>query len=154
MTPRDDQVTVTGFRFILLYFFFLFPPEDLLFSCFFFYIDISLSLTHTHTHTHTVLQTQKLKTHLLRTQSSEVLPLRPGMGQYIAMHASPTANDLFLASYILLLHSPAFFSNISPEFFLLAVVTAGSCVGPQNKIGHLAPHRQLIQVPVLNAHGI
>ena len=30
-----------------------------------------------------VLRTQKLKTHLLRTQSSKVCPLKPGAGQYI-----------------------------------------------------------------------
>ena len=33
------------------------------------------------------LRTQKLKSHLVRTQSLYVLPLKPGVGQYIAIHA-------------------------------------------------------------------
>ena len=32
------------------------------------------------------LRTQKLKTHLLRTQSSKVFTLKPRVGQYIAIH--------------------------------------------------------------------
>ena len=43
------------------------------------------------------LRTQKLKSHLVRTQSLNVLPLKPGVGQYIAMHATLTARDFFLA---------------------------------------------------------
>ena len=43
-----------------------------------------------------ILRTQKLKTHQLRTQSSKVLPIRPGVGQNIAMHATPSARDFFL----------------------------------------------------------
>ena len=36
-------------------------------------------------------------------------------------------------------HSPAFFPKTSPKFFpVLAVANTGSCVGLQNKIGHLA----------------
>ena len=40
-----------------------------------------------------VLRTQKLKPHLLRSQSSKVLPLKPGVGHDRAMHASPTAGN-------------------------------------------------------------
>ena len=46
-----------------------------------------------------VLRTQKWKSHLLRAQSSKVLLLKPGAGQNIAMHATPTARDFFLANF-------------------------------------------------------
>ena len=42
---------------------------------------------------------QKLKSHLMRTQSLKVLFLKPGVGQYIAMHATLTARDFFLANF-------------------------------------------------------
>ena len=42
---------------------------------------------------------QKLKAHLVRTQSSNVLSLKPGIGQYIAIHATLTARDFFLAYF-------------------------------------------------------
>ena len=45
------------------------------------------------------LRTQKLKSHLLRTQSLNVLPLKPGVGQYIAIHNTLTARDFFLAYF-------------------------------------------------------
>ena len=45
------------------------------------------------------LRTQKLKSHLARTQSLNVLPLKPGLGQYIAIHATLTARDFFLAYF-------------------------------------------------------
>ena len=45
------------------------------------------------------LRTQKLKSHLMRTQSLKLLPLKPGVGQYIAMHATLTARDFFLANF-------------------------------------------------------
>ena len=45
------------------------------------------------------LRTQKLKSYLLRTQSSKVLPLKPGVGQYIDIHATLTAKDFFLAYF-------------------------------------------------------
>ena len=43
------------------------------------------------------LRTHKLQSSLLRTQSFKVLPLTPGVGQYIAIHATITARDFFLA---------------------------------------------------------
>ena len=86
------------------------------------------------------LRTQKLKSHLVRTQSLNLLPFKPRVGQYIAIHATPTARDFFLAYF-----SPSgpficiFFFQNSPFFFsLLAVANTGSCVGPRNKIGHPA----------------
>ena len=42
--------------------------------------------------------TQKLKSHLLRTQSLKVFPLKPTVSQYIAIHATLTARDFFLIS--------------------------------------------------------
>ena len=41
----------------------------------------------------------ELKSHLLRTQSLNVLPLKPVVGQYIAIHATLTARDFFLANF-------------------------------------------------------
>ena len=45
------------------------------------------------------LQTQKLKSHLMRTQSLNILPLKPGVGQYIAIRAMLTARDFFLTYF-------------------------------------------------------
>ena len=45
------------------------------------------------------LQTQKLKSHLVRTQSLNVLPLKPGVGQCIVIHATLIARDFFLAYF-------------------------------------------------------
>ena len=65
------------------------------------------------------LRTQILKSHLVRTQSLNVLPLKPGVGEYIAIHATVTARNFFLVS-TLPVHSPAFFLKPLPIF---------SCVG-------------------------
>ena len=67
------------------------------------------------------LRTQKLKSHLVRTQSLNVLPLKHGVGQYIAMHAALTARDFFLAYFYLPVHSPAFFPKPLPVFPVMAV---------------------------------
>ena len=45
------------------------------------------------------LRAQKLKSHLVRTQSLNVLPLKPGVGQYVAIHATLTVRDFFLAYF-------------------------------------------------------
>ena len=88
------------------------------------------------------LRTQKLKSHLVRTQSLNVLPLKPGVGQYVAIHATLTARNFFLANFY-----PSgpftciFFQNLSLVFTVLAVANTGSWVGPQNKIGHAAGGR-------------
>ena len=82
---------------------------------------------------------QKLKSHLLRTQSLKVLPLKTGVGQYVAMHATLTVRDSFLANFY-----PSdpficiFFQNFSQVFPVLAVANTGFYVRPQNKIGHPA----------------
>ena len=67
-----------------------------------------------------------------KPQSLKVLSLKPGVGQYLAKHATLTARDFFLANFLY------FFSKTSPEFFLLTVANIGSFVGLQNKIGHPA----------------
>ena len=45
------------------------------------------------------LRTQKSRSHLVRMQSLNVLPFKPGVGQYIAIHATLTARDFFLAYF-------------------------------------------------------
>ena len=85
------------------------------------------------------LRMQKLKSHLVRTQSLNVLPLKPGVGQYIAMHATLTARDFFLAYFYTSSPFTCIFSKTSPDFSLCWLwLTHGSCVGLQNKLGHPA----------------
>ena len=69
------------------------------------------------------LRTQKLKSHLVRTQSLNVLPLKPGVGQYIAIHATLTAREFFLSCLFLHFWSIHlhFFQNLSRFFPVLAV---------------------------------
>ena len=64
------------------------------------------------------LRTQKLKFHLIRTQSLKVLPLNPAVGQYIAMHATLTARDFFLANFYPSGPFTCIFSKTPSEFFL------------------------------------
>ena len=78
------------------------------------------------------LRTQKLKSRLVRTQNLNVLPLKPGLGQYVAIHATLTARDFFLAYFY---PSGPFTSIFLP---VLALANTGPCVGPQNKIGQPA----------------
>ena len=66
------------------------------------------------------LQIQKLKSHLVGTQSLNILPLKPGVGQYIAIHAKLTASDFFLAYFYPSGPFTSIFSKTSPNF---------SCVG-------------------------
>ena len=88
------------------------------------------------------LRTQKLKSHLTRTQSLKVPPLKPGVGQYIAMRATLTARDFFLAYfYPSSPFSCIFFQNFSRFFLCWLWLTHGSCAGPQNKVGHPAGGR-------------
>ena len=94
------------------------------------------------------LRTQKLKSHLVRTQSLNVLPFKPGVGQYIAIHATLTARNFFLAYFYP--SSPftcIFFQNLSRFFLVLALANTGFCVGPQNKKGHPAGCRFPCWVP-------
>ena len=104
-----------------------------------------------------VLQLQKLKTHLFRTQSSEVLPSKPGIGRYkpCMVRLFPTISFTWLISG-LPVHPPAFSpQNLSRVFPLFVVANTGSCVGPQNKIGHPARrYTQLSHVHMLGFRGI
>ena len=95
-----------------------------------------------------LLRTQKLKSHLVRTQSLNILPLNSGVGQYIAIHATLTARDFFLAYFYTSGPFTCMFSKTSPDFSLCWLwLTHGSCVGPQNKIGHPAGCRFPCWVP-------
>ena len=57
---------------------------------------------------------QKLQSHLMKTQNLKVLPLKPGVDQYIAIHATLTPCYIlpFWSIHLLL------FFKTSPEFFL------------------------------------
>ena len=104
-----------------------------------------------------VLRTQKLKTHLLRTQSSKILPFKPGAGPYVAIYAAPTARDFFLASFYPSGPFTCIFSKTSPEFFLcwLWLTPVPVWAGRISKTGQPAHrYRQLTQVLVLIARGI
>ena len=69
---------------------------------------------------------QKLNCHLLRTQSLNILPLKPGVGQGIAIHATLTARDFFLAYFYIPGPFTCIFSKTSPDFFpVLAVADTG-----------------------------
>ena len=63
------------------------------------------------------LRTQKLKSRLLRTQTLNVLSLKPGAGLYIATHATLTASKFFLANFYPSNPFTCIFSKTSPEFF-------------------------------------
>ena len=62
------------------------------------------------------LRTQKLNSHLFRIQSLKVLPLKPGVGQYTAIHATLTARDFFLAYFYPSGPFACIFSKTSPNF--------------------------------------
>ena len=64
------------------------------------------------------LRTQKLKSHLVRTRSLNVLPLKPGVGQYIAIHDTLTARDFFLTYFYPSGPFTCIFSKTSPDFSL------------------------------------
>ena len=65
----------------------------------------------------------RLQSHLVRTQSWNVLPLKPGVGQFVAIHATLTARNFFLAHF----YPPSpftciLFQNCFPFLPVLAVV--------------------------------
>ena len=75
----------------------------------------------------------------MRTQSRKILPLKPEVGQYIARHTTLTARDFLLDNLYPSGPFTCIFSKTSPKFFpVLAAANTGSCVGPQNKTGHVA----------------
>ena len=81
---------------------------------------------------------------------SNVLPLKPGVGHYVAMHASPTARDFILANFYPPGPFTRIFPNLSQVFF--------SCVSCGQHWFRCGPakynQRQLMQVPELSARGI
>ena len=62
----------------------------------------------------------EIKSHLVRMQSLNVLPLKPGIGQHIAIHAILTARDFYLAYFYPSGPFTCIFSKTSLDF---------SCVG-------------------------
>ena len=64
------------------------------------------------------LRTQKLKSHLLRTQSLKILPSKPGVVQHITIQATLTARDFFLAHFCPSGPFNCTFSKTSFEFLL------------------------------------
>ena len=64
------------------------------------------------------LRTPKLKSHLMITQSLNVVPLMPGVGQYIAIHATLTSRNFFIAYFYPSSPFICIFSKTSPDFFL------------------------------------
>ena len=62
----------------------------------------------------------EIKSHLVRTQSLNVLPSKLGVGQYIAMHATLTARDFFLAYF----HPSGPFTCIFPKPLPIYLVLA------------------------------
>ena len=52
------------------------------------------------------------------THSLKVLPLKPGVGQYIAMHATLTVRDFFHANFYPSGPFVCIFSKTPPEFLL------------------------------------
>ena len=69
------------------------------------------------------LRTQKLKSHLVRILSLNVLPLKPGVGQWIAIHATLTARNFFLVYFYLSSRFICIFSPKHPLFFRVLAVT-------------------------------
>ena len=61
---------------------------------------------------------QSLSASMAIIKASNVLPLEPGVGQYIAIHATLTARDFFLAYFYLSSPFACIFSKTSPDFCL------------------------------------
>ena len=80
------------------------------------------------------LWTQKLKSQLVRTQSLNVLPFKPGVGQYIAVHGTLIALDFFLDYFYPSGPVHCNFQNLSRFLKCWLWLTYGSCIGPQNKL--------------------
>ena len=89
------------------------------------------------------------------TDFKEFLPLKSGIGQCIAIYATLTARNFFIANFypsglfICIFQKTKTKNKNSPEVFLLAVANTGSCIGLRNKIGHPARCRFPRWVPVL-----
>ena len=59
---------------------------------------------------------KEIKSHLVRTQSLNVLPLKLGVGQYIAIHATLSFRDFFLAYFYPSGPFTCIFSKTFPDF--------------------------------------
>ena len=67
------------------------------------------------------LPTQKFKSYLMTTLSLKVLPLKIGVDQYIAMHATLTARDFFILNFYPSGPFTRIFSKTAPKFFLCSL---------------------------------
>ena len=95
------------------------------------------------------LRTQKVKSHLVRTQSLNVLPLMPWSRSVYSYTCYAYCQGFFFLAYFCT-SGPftCIFFKTSPDFFpVLAVANTSSCVGPQNKPGHPVWHRFPCWVP-------
>ena len=54
----------------------------------------------------------EIEVHLMRTQSSNVRPLKPGVGQYVALRSTHTARDFFLTYFYPFGPFTSFFSDV------------------------------------------
>ena len=84
----------------------------------------------------------KLSGILLLVALTDCYTFELGAGPCTATHAAPTARNFFLANFYPSGPFTCFFTpkNLPRVFLVLAVANTGSCVGPQNKLGHPA-HR-------------
>ena len=133
----------------MVWFFFSLPFLTSIYQYNYYHLHCSLSLSLPRSGE---LRTQKLKSHLVRTQSLNVLPLKPGVGQYTAIHATLTARDFFLSCLFLHFRSIHlhFFQNLSRFLPVLAVANTWFLCRPAEK--NRSPC--WMQVPVLSACGI
>ena len=119
-----------------------------LFFFFLFFYSLCCGISHICAPPQGELRTQKLKSLLVRTQSLNVLPLKPRVGQYITIHSTLTARDFFLAYFYPSGPFTCIFSKNLSQFWLCWLwLTHGSCVGPQNRRGHPAGGRFSSWVP-------
>ena len=68
------------------------------------------------------LRMQKLKSHLVRTQSLSVLPLKPEVGHYVVRHPMLPARDFFLSYFY---HSGPFTCIFSKPLSIVSCVGCG-----------------------------
>ena len=103
--PNSPRRTVLQVSFACLLFITPHHPNPamyIFFSLFLFFLthsNINLLLSPSLSPSSRELWMQKLKSHLVRTQNLNVLPLKPIVGQYLAIYATLTARDFFLAYF-------------------------------------------------------
>ena len=88
---------------------------------------------------------------LSKPELTNIFGLKPGVGQNIATHASPTATDFFLVLISTFpVHPPSCFSSESSHSVLTALVLANAVfrrLVPRNKTGHPGQGHKLSRFP-------